>query len=308
MQPSGEAHSVHSRLRLAVPPRGVFDALVDIGPRHRWFLRHAGSLGAVEPEGEYGLRGGYHFWSHFAPDPPPALTTTLTALALPSELDAAVKMHFLWNHRGRQTEVDLELEPEGGGSTLYLLHHGLRPLAEEPLGGAAYWTVVLENMRLYLLGSDGLLFHHARSQGALELGLNLVTPGLDGTAAAWDVLTTPSELDRLWGRGAFIEPRVGGELSFGWEGGGPGRILDFSAPRRDGGVVSARLSSLWQLSSDALPTVLTWQLRGEGSRTRLTVVHSGFGDAGSGDAYLDTWRAMLGRLSSALDDRQNWES
>lgn len=302
--------TIHSRLRLAVPPAGVVDALIDIAPRHRWFLRHAGRLGAVEPAAEYGLRGGYHFWSHFAPDPPPAVTTTLTAMQMPTAEDPCARMRYLWNHKGQRTEIELELEPRDTGSTLLLAHHGLRPLPDDPLGGAAYWSIVLENMRLYLQGGDGLAFHYARSSGALELGLTLAAlPQRDATAAVWEMLTTPSELDRLWGQGAFIEPRAGGELSYGWAGEQPGRIIDFEAPRRAAEGWTARLSSVWQLAGESLPTVLSWSLQGQGSRTRLTVVHSGFAEGGGpgAEAYLDTWRALLGRISGALDEGEHWE-
>ncbi|MCC7479414.1 SRPBCC domain-containing protein [bacterium] len=300
--------TIHSRLRLDVPPSGVVSALIDLAPRHRWFLRHASQLGAAEPVAEYGLRGGYHFWSHFAPDPPPVLMTTLTGLQLPKAEDPTARMRYVWQHRGRVSEVELELDPHEEGSMLHLAHHGLRPLADEPLGGAAYWSVVLENMRLYLLGSDGLAFHYARSRGGLELGLSLVSAGLDATAAAWELLTTPTQLDRLWGRGAYIEPRVGGDLSFGWEGEAAGRILEFQAPRRDGRGYSARLSSVWQLAGDALPTVLSWSLHGAGSRTRLTIVHSGFGEGAGQENYLDTWRALLGRMQGAMDGCRDWEA
>jgi hypothetical protein len=300
--------TIHSRLRLPVPPRGVVDALIDIGPRHRWFLRHAQRLGAVEPPEQYQLRGGYHFWSHFAPDPPPQLMTTLLALSLPRPEDPAARMRYTWNHRGQLTEIDLTLAPQGAGSLLSLAHHGLAPLAEDPLGGAAYWTIVLENMRLYLLGHDGLAVHYARQRGLLELGLQLQTAGLDATATAWEVLTTPSELDRLWARGARIDPRVGGRLSYGWPAGGPGEILTFEPPRSGAGGETARLASTWQLAGDPLPTVLTWNLSGSGSTTRLTIVHSGFGDAPAPQSYGDTWRALLGQVSGLLDGGEEWES
>jgi uncharacterized protein YndB with AHSA1/START domain len=302
----GGAHTIHSRLRLAVPPHGVLDALMDIAPRHRWFLRHAQQLGAVEPPAEYGLRGGYHFWSHFAPDPPPTLTTTLVALDMPKAHDPGARMRYVWNHRGRSTEVDIELAPSGDGTLLHLAHHGLEPLAADPLGGAAYWTIVLENMRLYLQGHDGLAFHYARSRGALELGLLLQSQSGDTLEQAWEMLTTPRQLDSFWAQGARIDPRVGGQLSYGWPQGGPGEIVAFEPPRR--GVDSARLASTWQLAGDPLPTIVTWNLSGTGAATRLTIVHSGFGDAANATPYADTWRAMLGQLRERLDDEEEWET
>jgi uncharacterized protein YndB with AHSA1/START domain len=295
--------TIHSRLRLAVPPAGVLDALMDIAPRHRWFLRHASQLGAVESPAEFGLRGGCHFWSHFAPDPPPAVTTTLLAMQTPQPDDPTARLRYLWNRRGVQTEVDVTLAPDAGGTLLHLAHHGLAPLAADPLGGAAYWTIVLENMRLYLQGQDGLAFHYARSRGAMEVGLLLDTPPTDGVAQAWELLTTPRGLDSLWGSGALIDPRPGGRLSYGWRQGGPGEIVAFDPPRAKGD--SARLASTWQLAGDPLPTIVTWNLAGSGQGTRLTIVHSGFGDAVP-ESYADTWRALLGQMREQLDAGPEW--
>jgi uncharacterized protein YndB with AHSA1/START domain len=302
------ATTIYSRLPIPVPPLAAAQAFSDPVPMARWFKRHAPSLGVVDAPQHWGLRGAYHFWSSLSPDPPPALQTTLLALRMPSDDDPGLYMRYLWNLRGARSELELELTPAGAGSLLHLAHHGLKPLEQDPLGGAAYWRIVLENLRLYLLGGDGLAFQCARSRGALELGLGLATPGLDATAAAWELLTTPAGLTRLWGDGAAVDPRVGGQLSYGWPAGGPGEIVTFEPPRLlEAGIEAARLGTTWQLAGDPLPTVMTWNLQGQGSATRLTIVHSGFGDGDPAQPYADTWRALLGQMNAALDPLPDWE-
>ena len=75
---------------------------------------------------------------------------------------------------------------------------------------------------------------------------------------------------------------MGGAYDFGWDH-GPMRILELEPERR--------LSYSRRRPGDP-DTVVTWELEGSEGRTRLTLVHSAFTDAGSADGYDVGWAAF----------------
>lgn len=106
----------------------------------------------------------------------------------------------------------------------------------------------------------------------------------------------PRQLERYIASHATVEPRIGGKYDFGW-GQGPIKILDL-AP-------DARLAYSWQYSGEP-DTVVTWTLEASDGRTRLTLVHSGFGVDRVSDDYNLGWGAFLNQIKALAETGDHW--
>lgn len=82
---------------------------------------------------------------------------------------------------------------------------------------------------------------------------------------------------------ATVEPHVGGRYELGWDH-GPVKILELEPDR----VVAYS----WRYP-DHPDTIVRWELEGSGSRTHLTVVHSGFVDSSLAEEYRGGWPGFL---------------
>jgi uncharacterized protein YndB with AHSA1/START domain len=76
-----------------------------------------------------------------------------------------------------------------------------------------------------------------------------------------------------------------GEYDFGWEGGGPIKILELEP--------NHKLTYSWHYED----TVVTWILEDSEGGTRLTVVHSGFAKDRSTDDYTAGWLKFINSLT-----------
>src|SRR5690349_7509863 len=201
-----------ARLRVtAVAPGAVQRALSDPLRLVHWFEQHQPLLG-LEPgsPGAY-FRGAYHFSNFFTPHAPPDSQYVLEAMHWPDGADTPrVVQRYGWMLFGHPSTIMLELAPAGTDGTLLAVTHSGLPEELPGIGSSrAYWTVVLENLRLYLLGRDGLSCQQTLGPGGLDLSTGLITPaGLDATAAAWELLTDAAQVGLLLPPG--LEP--GGTL------------------------------------------------------------------------------------------------
>jgi hypothetical protein len=285
-------HTLRARLHVpAVGPTAIWAALTDPARMVRWFQQHQALLGAADGPGQDAyFRGAYHFWSFFTPHAPPDPQHVLLEAHWPQAGDDTLRLRYGWQLRGHKSDVLLHLAPEAAGTLVTVEHRGL-PDELPGLGSAqAYWTLVLENMRLYLLGRDGLRFHEALRPGELALATDLVLlSGLDATAAAWELLTAEGELAALLPRGLA-----------------GGAALLAEPPHALAGETAARLDWGWERAPLGLPGVLSWRLAGQGARTRITIVHSGFAVEPEPAAWLAEWRSVLGQLRGQLDLGEDW--
>ncbi len=264
---------------VAVPPAAVYAALTERPALQTWLAEFA----------EVSLSEGvFGFWGRFTP-----AGERDSQRLLGYEPDS--RLSFAWTFQGAQTQVDVELEPSGPGTVITLTHSGV----PERLAGAAsvddFWLLSLANLASYAEGR--------------ELGpkceLTISAPGevrasVEIAAAASEVfgsLIEPAQLDRWIAEKAEVEPEPGGRIDFGWDGGGPVKILDLDPDRV--------LAYSWQYPPDEPDTVVRWELEGSGGRTRLTIVHSGFGER-SVDDYQLGWQQFLVSLKRMLEVGESW--
>jgi len=286
-------HTLRARLRVpGVQPTAIWQALTDPARMVRWFQQHQALLGAADGPGQDAMfRGSYHFWSFFTPHAPPEPLHVLLDMRWPQAGDERLRLHYGWELRGHKSNVLLELAPSSGGSLVEVEHRGLPDELPGIGSGRVYWTLVLENMRLYLLGRGGLRFHEQLRAGEMNIATELFAPaGLDATAASWELLLAAAQ------QGFWLPAGPSASQT----------LLREDPHTNAEGEQAARLDLAWLNPQLDLPGVLSWRLAGSGARTRITVVQSGFGGAQERDAWLGDWRAVLGQLRGQLDLGADW--
>ena len=264
--------------RIEASPDDVFAALVAPAAMREWLADEAD----VDRDA-----GRYEFWGPTVPGGERGRQRLVSA-------DAGRILRFAWSLDGRDTEVGIALEPDGGACSLVLTHAGVRPREGAEPSVRDWWHLALDNLASLAEGR-GLAPRPdlTRAPG----------PSVGGTieidadpAAVWRSLVEPAELDRWIADHATVEPRVGGAYDFGWDH-GPMRILALEPQRR--------LSYSWRRPGDP-DTVVTWELEGSGGGTRLTLVHSGFTSPRSAGGYDVGWAAFLASFKRMQELEGRW--
>jgi uncharacterized protein YndB with AHSA1/START domain len=232
--------------------------------------------------------GRYEFWGATVPGAERGRQRLIQA-------EAGRLLHFAWLLEGDQTEVRIDLAPDGAAATaVTLTHAGVRPREDAELSVRDWWHLALDNLASVAEGRgtaprpDLTRPPGGEARGEVEIEAE--------PAEVWRTLVEPAELDRWIAQHATVEPEVGGAYSFGWDH-GPVRILELDPGRR--------LSYAWHRDGDP-DTVVTWELEGSEGRTRLTLVHSGFTDFRSAGGYEVGWAAFLASFKRMHEAGDRW--
>jgi uncharacterized protein YndB with AHSA1/START domain len=264
--------------RIEASPDDLFAALVTPAAMREWLADEADvDLGA----------GRYEFWGPTVPGAVRGRQRLVSA-------DTGRLLRFTWRLAGLETDVRIELEPDGAATALTLTHAGVRPREDAEASVRDWWHLCLDNLASLAEGR-GLAprVDLTREPGMTVGGMVDIDAA---PAAVWAALTEPAQLDRWIADHASVEPRVGGVYDFGWDH-GPMRILELEPERR--------LAYSWRRPGDP-DTVVTWELEGTGGGTRLTLVHSGFTDARSAGGYDVGWAAFLASFKRMQELEGRW--
>jgi uncharacterized protein YndB with AHSA1/START domain len=271
---------IEIQLAVAAPPTRVFDALTRASELEAWFAE-----GAHVSESER----SYDFWGRFTPGAPSLESGRhrLRALTRPTALG------FDWHLRGVETHVDIALDRTDEG-TLLKLSHDAPPRNQTELSLTDFWLLSFENLRRFL--EDGAApvrcDYSLAPKGGVELDLSIAAaPG-----EVFRALTRPESIDRWMNASSALEPVVGGHVSFGWKGEGPVRVLEI--------VPDEKLSYSWHHGDDP-ETIVSWTLEDGKGRTRLTLVHSGFGPRDTED-FRTGWLKHVLWMKGILERGAAW--
>ena len=116
-----------------------------------------------------------------------------------------------------------------------------------------------------------------------------------------DLIFANFSVNRYIATDATVEPHPGGVYNYGWQGGGPLKILDIEENRK--------LQFTWRYDENNTPspeTVVTWTLEGSGGRTRITLVHHGFASGRPADDYRTGWMKYMNEIKSMLELGDAW--
>ncbi len=271
------------QMDIAASPEEVFLALTDSEILKTWFAEHA----LVNP-GE----NQYAFWGKFTPEAPDKQGGTHTLLSY----DPCRQIKYDWHVKGTDTTVEIALSPHQTGTLVSLLHDNVPEWQPGEYTIWDFWRVSLENLRCWVERKTigGLCDFSTAMRGEVQLSIEIDA----APEEVFSAISDPEQLDRYISRGAKVDLKVGGDYSFGWDGGGPMKVLDVEP--------SKKLSYSWRYEGEP-DTVVTWELEGSESRTRLTLVHSGFAPDTDDAGYRIGWTAYLNAIKSMSERGPNWQ-
>jgi len=273
------------QVTIAADPASVYNALTNAEALETWFAEYA--------EVDLPARR-YDFWGRYTPETPNREQGRHEIVA--AEQDSLLR--FAWPLEGVTTEVEYRLHPRpSDGDTiatiLTVTHTGCGRDTSAPCAPEDFWFLVLENLRRHVEGRavhSRFDFHTLNSPGEIRHEIEIEAPA----DVVFSKLVEPSELNRWIAHNAAVEPQVGGTFGLGWGEQFTSRILEIEPP--------SKLVYGWAGSQ-----IVTWTLEGSGGKTRLLIVHSGFGpDSVPGERL--GWLTFITWIGSMSEVGPSWQS
>lgn len=272
---------VEVQVTIDASPQDVYKALTDGEQLKHWFAEHA----------DVSLEDSrFEFWGRLTPGAPGKEDAQHKLLS--SQMG---ELKFEWEFRGQPSTVFIEFHEEGPHTQLNLTHFGLPTRQDGQYAVADFWALSMENLRAWVERSEvGLRCDFSSIQvGEIQLDVDIDA----SPERLFQILTNPVDLKKYIGDNPVVEPKVGGEYSFGW-GNGPTKILDIQPDEK--------LSYAWEFPQEP-DTVVTWRLEGSAGRTRLTLVHSGFAPGRNMEDYQIGWMHFLNRMKFLAEVGETWQ-
>ncbi len=278
-------NSVCIQVRIAAPADRIYHALTDSRALEAWFTEHA-DIALSEQQ--------YDFWGRFTPGTP---DRTQGKHPL-THVEPNQRLQYTWPLQATQTAVDIRLIPQEQETMVVMRHqhvadgnHHLAIYTYED-----FWFLALENLRRYVDGKTAPVRCDFTDP---MLGDVQHTVEIDAPAATvFDILIRPEQLNRWIASHARVTPVANGEYSYGWgEGVGPTKILEIEP--------NVKLVTLWPEGDQ--DTILTWTLAESGGKTRLTLVHSGFGPTQSTAGIHAGWWNFMNWVKSIAEYGADWQ-
>jgi uncharacterized protein YndB with AHSA1/START domain len=267
------------------PPEAVYAALTDAAALEAWLAEHA----------EVAMGSGiFEFWGRFTPEGERGRQRLLGA-------EPGRRLRFSWTLEGAETEVDITLEPQDGGTRLTLVHSNVAPRTS----GDSYWVrdllmLSLANLASYCEGRgigprcDFTAFRGTEARASVEIAAS--------PSEVFASLIEPAQLNRWIAERAEVDPEVGGRYDFGWDH-GPVKILELEPDK----VLAYSWRHSWQDAAGPDATVVRWELEGSRGHTHLTIVHSGFGGTERRtEGYQLGWMEFLASLKRMHEVGAAW--
>ena len=266
---------------IKVTEQKVFTALTDSTALTHWFAEYADI--SID-------HSRYDFWGRFTPENPGReqgqhrLVRVITNRLV----------EFAWRLRESDSVVQYELHSRESGCVLTMHHRNLPRASPNQSSIGDFWSHTLEGLRHWLERGHAyrLLDYSEVRQGDVRVSIDIAAV----PSIVFHALTDASQMERWVGSKGSIDPKPGGKIDFGW-GMGPVKILDI--------VRDEKLAYSWQWEGEP-ETVTTWTLEGSGSKTRVTIVQSGFAPDRNSEDYFIGWSKFLGRLKTMLEEGPEW--
>lgn len=270
-------HTINAR------PERVFDALTQREALETWFAEHADV--ALE-------EGRYDFWGCHTPETP-SRERGRHAIIL---FEPNRRLQYVWQLRGSDTTVDFRLTQKDSKTIVGLWHENIPSVPQGQPGCYSLgdiWWLWLENLRRYTEGRSVV-----RSDFSVDMRGDLVKSiDIDGSPEdVWRALTDPDLRNQWIAAGVTDDIAVGEDwIDWGDEHGGL-KVLEIHPGQS--------FSMAWEIENT--PTVVTWTVEGTGSRTRLTLAHSGFAPDRQSDGEWGGWITYLSMIKSVVEYGREW--
>ncbi|MDQ0466772.1 uncharacterized protein YndB with AHSA1/START domain [Caulobacter ginsengisoli] len=273
---------------MPVTPTRLFQALTDPAELAGWFAEHAD----IDP-----AAGRFRFWGRSSYSTP----TAAEADQVLSRFEPGKGLTFSWTVQGQPSQVDWRIEgdPKTAGDAIWKVRHHF-PVA--PAIGRAkslitdLWSFHTGALKTHLIGQPVDLPDFTDPAPRVRQSIFVAAP----RERVFQALIDPEILNRWIASAARVEPRVGGEMSYGWEykvdgrpvTGGPTRILEL--------VPNEKLVTDWpdwRLEPGAPVTTVSWTLTDEAGGTRVTLTHGTFERPADIGDYPYGWQDFLVALA-----------
>lgn len=279
--------------KLPATPEQTWKAWTDPKQLTSWFAERVDL--SVKPGGRF------RFWGkHTLGSPNEKEATQLVTRVEPGKLLA-----FTWRFYQTDTEVSLGFEPGEKGTTLRLTHwvDGDLGVTRSKELIEDLWGLSCGNLSKYLEGGAGIMLpDYADPKPEVRMVLSITAP----PETVFRALLEPEAIQKWFGtREAIVEPRVGGRYELQWKyqvdgrdvTGGPTRILELEPNRK----LTLDWPD-WRGDKSVTGQRITFSLEPEGSGTRLTFVHSGFGRTTDIGDYPFGWAGYMDELVRAAEE------
>jgi uncharacterized protein YndB with AHSA1/START domain len=272
------------QITIQASPQTIFTALTTSESVTQWFAEHA----------EVNLdERRYDFWGRFTPDAPARDEGHHAIL----ELETDARLKYGWHVYDADTTVDIRLVPRDA-QTIVTVRQAIEKSNSEGVSRFSFedfWFLSLENLRRYVDGRSSearVDFTEEAMKGDIRHEIEIDAPA----ATVFAILIQPEQLNRWIASNASVEPVKDGAYSFGWAMVGAMKILDIEQDKK-----------LAYTFSEMPGQVVTWTLEEAGGKTRLTLVHSGFGADEKPGEY-SGWRSFQNWIRSIAEYGAAWES
>jgi uncharacterized protein YndB with AHSA1/START domain len=273
--------AVWGEIEITAPAEAVYAALTDERQLMRWFSEYA-DISLADRR--------YEFWGRFTPDGAERDGQRIANV----EVTPFERLSYTWSLFDCDTQVQLTLREVDGGTRVIVDHTGLA--FDTPWLLEMFWSMALENLRAWVeRGAIGYRGDYGeRRYGDIHVDLELDAP----QETVFSALIEPEQLQRYMSESPSVDAVVGGRYDLGWGDDGPLEILMLDAPRT--------LRYSWASIDDGVQTVVTWNLSGSGGKTRLTLVHSGFGAERDTTGFTNGWLDFLNRIRFMSEGGATW--
>ncbi len=280
-------------VKLAVEPAKVFAALTEPEALRRWFAEH------VEIELREG--GAYRFWGPAVLGAPTEGAQAIVAV------EEGRSLRYRWRLYGVDSEVSYLLEDADDGAACQLtIEHkifGELPFPTPRHAVDDYWRLAAGNLMAHLMmHGSAVLPDFTRPTSEVIVSVEIAAP----PSKVFRVLTIPELMNQWIGSVAKVD-LASSEYSWGmtypFEGktvhGGPTRILEL--------VPDKKLVTDWPdwRGDETKPkTQITWELAPlppDGTRTKLTLTHSGFAHPVDRSDYQQGWGFFMEAIRTVAE-------
>lgn len=269
-------------------PQKIFSALTTSSSLTSWFAEHA-EVNLPEQR--------YDFWGRFTPEAPSRDGGQHKILSV----EEGKLLKYSWHVYDADTIVDVRLVPRDE-QTIVALRHTIEKAGQKEVTRFSFedfWFLSLENLRRYVDGkiADARVdYTEEAMKGDIRHEIVIDAPA----AKVFAVLIQPDQLNRWIASNASVQPVKGGEYSFGWAMVGAMKILDIEQDKK--------LVHGWGEGTPEAPhQMITWTLEETGGKTRLTLVHSGFGADETPGEYAG-WKNFMSWIRAIVEYGVGWQS
>jgi uncharacterized protein YndB with AHSA1/START domain len=275
------------QISIQASPEKIFEALTTSEAVVAWFAEHAEIDIATK---------GYDFWGRFTPEAPNKEAGQHAIL----ELEANKRLKYSWHVYDADTSVDFRLVAQGE-TTIVALRHKIEKAGEKEVSRFSFedfWFLSLENLRRYVDGRNAdarVNYTDEAMRGDTHHEIEIDAPA----STVFNILIQPEQLNRWIASNASVEPVKDGAYSFGWAVSGGMKILEIDPDKK--------LVYNWGDDTQGKSHLITWTLEESGGKTRLTLVHSGFGADEVPGEYAG-WKNFMNWIRSIAEYGASWES